>query len=346
MNRIESVEMIRLISIFAVIVIHTTPFLNESSLTGVDIHSVWGVLIKQASTFAVPFFFIISGYFWSRKIHDRNQIFFISLRQCKRLLKILLFWSLIYITPYNFTYTIDYGIIGPFKVLYWNLNDLLSHPFLLLFQGTKGHLWFLMSLIYAVLLTSYFVHRDKVRFLLILSIAFYIFGLLAKGYAETPLGLKVSFNPRSGPTYSIIFFITGYLLSKYKPNINWFYWGGGIFFAGFIIKTIEIYFLWITYHTGLLEDYLIGTLPIGLGVAMMSISMHPVLTKINVIKFSKYTLGIYACHFLFVDILKPLEKLFSNNVFWELNYPLIVFCLSLLTAYLLNKSKFTNQFVV
>ncbi len=345
MNRLESVELIRLISIFAVIVIHTSPFLNEYPNNPINNLSLLGVLIQQASTFAVPFFFIISGYFWGRKVCDRSQIISVSSTQVKRLLKVFLFWSLIYITPYNLSSIFDYGWIGPFKVCYWNVKVLLTQPFYLVFHGTKGHLWFLASLIYAILISSFFVYKNKLKTLIIISITLYIFGLLENGYTNTPLGLKTSFDAKSGPTYSTIFFVAGYFLSKCKVSINWFYWGGGLFLTGFIIKAFEIYYLWTTYHSGLLEGYLIGTLPLGLGITIMSLSMHPILNKIKASYFSKYTLGIYLIHILFVDNFKPLESFFLNDFIWEISLPLIIFCLSLLTVYFIEKNRFTRQFV-
>jgi len=72
MNRISSVDTIRLLAIISVIAIHTRPFsYNEDSG---ELYYYLDIFINQMARFAVPFFFVISGYFWGVKIRNGADI--------------------------------------------------------------------------------------------------------------------------------------------------------------------------------------------------------------------------------------------------------------------------------
>lgn len=345
MNRIESVERIRVIAVFAVIVLHTTPF--QSPQAAVGAYFLAGIVIKQLATFAVPFFFIVSGFFWGRKVRRSGQIKAASLPQCKRLLTIFLFWSAVYLLPYNLASVVDYGPSGPFKIAFWHMKELASRPAMLLFEGTKGPLWFLIALVCAIAITSCFVYMNNVAALVVIALGLYTAGLLADGYAMTPVGIKVDFNPRSGPAYSTIFFVLGYLLSKFTPTRAWYCYGWLTAAAGIIIKAAEILFLWRAYQTGLFKDYLAGTVPMGLGAALVALSgQHaPAPGSAGLSRYGRHVLGIYLIHMIYIDNLSSLDAAFQHSAAWEAGFPIMVMGLSLLTAWALSKNDFFRRYL-
>ncbi|MDB5963417.1 MAG: hypothetical protein JWP59_4711, partial [Massilia sp.] len=127
MGRIKSVDVARVCAIVAVIAIHTVPFENAGSPVGstLDLATV----INQVARFAVPLFFILSGYFWAQKITDARHIDGVSLTMAKRLLLLFGTWSLIYLLPFNLIDFLADGILGPVKQIYWNVASVARAPF-------------------------------------------------------------------------------------------------------------------------------------------------------------------------------------------------------------------------
>jgi surface polysaccharide O-acyltransferase-like enzyme len=342
LNRIASVYVFRLIAVTAVIAIHTQPF-HSGSLGNA---AVWdlGVLINQSARFAVPFFFVTSGYFWGTKIRQGISPSPVSLSTAKRIFQIFAFWSIVYALPYDLSSVAEYGILGPIKAAYWNLLFLIKHPLILLMQGTKSHLWFLIALLCSLGISNCFVVKKSYKALFLVSVALYSIGLLAKAYADTPFGIRLEFNTRNGPFFSTIFFVSGYFLSQFKPGPGWFLKGVALLAFGWTIHFSELYILGKLYGTNPSQDYLVGTYFMGIGTAVASLSNNAVFSNETLRDIGKFTLGIYAIHLIFVDILSPISKLISSP-FWEIGYICFVLMFSVASVTALSKSEVTRRFV-
>ncbi len=72
MERIESVDVFRLIAIVAVIAIHTSPFHVDVDGEN-EAYMYADMIINQLSRFAVPFFYVTSGYFWGLKVRKSSD---------------------------------------------------------------------------------------------------------------------------------------------------------------------------------------------------------------------------------------------------------------------------------
>lgn len=343
MNRIESVDLIRFFAIMAIIAIHTTPF--APVVNSPEIYSHLYIFINQISRFAVPFFFVTSGYFWGIKIRGGADIISTSKNMISRIGIIFLAWSIIYLLPFNMIAAFDHGMLGPVKVIYWNLVDLFKDPIKTLLQGGTEHLWFLVSLIFSISICALFVKRKAYTLLCIISIVFYVSGVLLSSYAETPIGNTIDFNTRNGPFFGLILFYSGYCLSGYTPTIKWFYYGLLIFISGSLIHFAEIYTLNVLFNISLVQDYVFGTLLMGIGMAMFALSNHSILRTKSLSKIGTMTLGIYASHYIFVILLGPFDERF-NSVAWEIGYVGIVLILSILTTYALSRIKATRRLVL
>lgn len=343
MSRINSVDTIRLLAITSVIAIHTSPF-SLSADSG-EIYYYLNILINQTARFAVPFFFVISGYFWGVKVRSGADIAIITKNMVNRISVIFLAWSLIYIIPFNLIDAFENGALGPFKAVYWNLIRLFKYPMNTLFQGTAVHLWFLISLIFSVSICAFFIKRKAFIFLAVLSIVLYIVGVLLKSYAETPMGVEVDFNTRNGPFFGLILFYSGYYFSGCTPTVKWFYYGFLIFIVGSVMHFAEVYTLMKLFGTSVMQDYVFGTLLMGIGMSMLALSNHSVLQSKYLSNVSRMTLGVYACHYIFVDLFKPLDKLY-NSAIWEIGYVFIILIFSFFTTCVLSKNKITSRLVL
>ncbi|GGC97010.1 acyltransferase [Undibacterium terreum] len=344
MDRIKSVDVFRLFAIAAVIVIHTKPFQGDAWAD----QNAWqylGIFLSQLARFAVPFFFVISGYFWGEKLKKDQPISPISIAMAKRVLLIFAVWSLVYALPYNLGAIADYGLVGPIKYAYWTWMAVLNDPLSFFMQGTKVHLWFLIALVFSLVITACFVAKKKFKALMAVAILLYLLGLLSKAYADTPLGIHTDFDTRNGPFFGTIFFASGYFLSTYTPNSSWFLKGLLIFGAGFILHFSELYFLSNAYGVSVYQDYVAGTYFMGMGMAIAALSNAEFLQFDTLSKYGKFTLGLYAVHIIFVDVLRPIGR-WTNFWLWEFVYVALVFLLSAVCVLALSRIKATRAFVM
>ncbi len=215
--------------------------------------------------FAVPFFFVISGYFWGIKVRNGEHPVYSALKTSKRIFIVFLSWCVIYLLPYNIAEFYNYGLLGPAKYSYWNVLKQTQYPLTIFMEGTKPHLWFLISLIISLYLSALFIHKKLIKSLIFLSILIYTVGVLAKAYSLTPIGITIHFNTRNGPFFGLLPFVVGYVMSGFTTSKKWFIYGLLIFFFGSIIHFSEIYILWKYFHTNPIHDFVFGTAFMGGG---------------------------------------------------------------------------------
>jgi len=343
MSRIFSVDTFRLIAIIAVICIHTSPFENFNS-PGTYFYELLAIFIDQTSRFAVPFFFAISGYFWSSKIKKGHSPISSAHHLSKRVLGIFIFWSVAYLLPYNISSIAEFGYLGPIKVAYWHGLHILNNPTSLLIQGTKFHLWFLPSLIFSTYFCALFIQLGLNKTLLTLAVILYILGTLTTAYSETPIGVFIGFDTVKTPMLGILLFYSGYYLNTLKTTIKWLHYGMLIFMLGWLIHFGEIFTLWKVYNIAPHYDYVFGTYLMGLGITIAAVSNHPAFTKNNFNTYGYLTLGIYASHLIFIEQLEYINKTLHTPL-WEVSYVIIVFIFSVIFTKVLSHIKWIKNFV-
>jgi len=349
-QRVDGVDVFRLIAIFAVICLHTMLVYLPKNL---DLHTVWNWVIffvLQSARFAVPFFFSISGYFWGQKIRKGVSVAAATIPMAKRLGVIFVFWCLIYLNKMKINTVFEYGLLGPLKFIYWSLLEVASHPCDFLLNGDAIHLWFLPALLCSLGITAFFVAWKQYRLLIAVAVALYLIGLLARAYAVTPMGLHLThgsytFNTRNGPFFGTLFFVSGYFLSGVTPRREWFRWGMGLLFVGLTLHMTEVFLLWRIYHSAFdQQDYVVGTVAMGIGATLVALSKHRFLNNRFMAQCGRYTLGIYCVHLVFVILLDPLAGQLYPAI-GEIVFPVVVLALSLVSVQLLSRFRFTRRFV-
>lgn len=343
MGRLESVDAVKGFAIFSVICIHTNPFFKE----GVDLPSYYYflyLLLDNFFRFAVPVFFLFSGFFFSKHL-DKIQTGEHSIKpQLLRLLKIFIFWCAVYSVSYNTKILVDQGFLGMVKQTYWKWGSLFNSPIQLIFQGTKQHLWFLMSLFLITALCSQLVKVVKVNMLFWVSFAVFLIAVFCKAYAPLINFDTAIFNTRNGPFFGLIFFVIGILLAQVQPSKSCFRIGLGVLLLGYCLQLIEISMLHVFFGIDLIQDFVFSTVLLGLGAGLIGLSGTNLLMKGFFGKIGKYSLGMFAIHFIFVDLLSIVDSLLYSVV-WELCYPLIVLALSYYAVIFLSRFKALQQFL-
>lgn len=344
MNRLQSVDVIRVVAITAVISIHTVPFAIRPDLVGSCLDAA--TVVNQLARFAVPFFLIVSGYFWAHKFEENRGVYAPTVKMAIRILALLVAWSLIYLLPTNIIRSFALGHFGPIKQFYWNVITVGARPLSAVLQGTKVHLWFLPGLLCGLMISAFLIRYRQQRFLTILAITLYLIGLAGKAYSDTPLGFRSEFNFRNGPFFSLIFFVTGYLLKQRQAGPAWFPTGILIAVFGMLLQFSELLILNSYWGITMAQDYVIGTYFYGLGFAMISLSGSRYLNLERAASIGPLVLGIYASHLIFVDLLEPIAKQFAADAIWSVIYVASVLVLSYTLVRMMARFTLTRRFVM
>lgn len=327
-SRVGSIDTVRVIAIFAVILAHTRPF-QVASLA--DPAPVAAVVIDQAVRFSMSFFFVVSGFFWSRKVEETGSLAIPTWKMLKRLAFLFLAWSLIFLVPWgDIPGAFRFGSLGLVKVAYWRLLTALQSPLVTIMEGTRVHLWFLMSLLWCVSISALIVRVGSIRLLILLAAVCYVIGLMGKAYQASPIGIHTDFNFRNGPFFGLAPFVTGMVFQRKGVTPSWFSTGAWIAIGGAMLHLIELVALSHFWGTSAMHmDYVAGTYFYGVGVAMMALSGTKWLTAPMVAWIGPLVLGIYVSHMIFIDMLRPVDQMLAGSITWDLLYPPIVFLLSL-----------------
>ena len=178
-RRYYSIDALRTVAIVSVILIHTRPFYGWAGSIGYTADFA----IDTFSRFAVPFFFIVSGYLFAAKIRETSVVEYYP-RYAKRIVAIYVLGTLLAL-PVAIVQDLGQAILldEPFVS---SIGGLLS-PLGLLYYGdsVSTPLWFLTALLYSVTLVAVFEYYGKTRLLVPLSACLYLVGIL--GQLPTPL---------------------------------------------------------------------------------------------------------------------------------------------------------------
>lgn len=344
MSRILSADVLRLFVIIVVVTGHTFPFGYAENQPGSTAYwaDIW---INQSARFAVPFFFVMSGYFWGRKIRAGAPFLDYTSAVNRRILFLFFAWSVIYLIPFDLRYIRDMGILGPVKMLYWHIVYVIENPLQVLLIGTKDHLWFLNGLVWCLLFCAILIYLGAMRWLLPITLLLYAAGVLGQAYSNTPIGFELPFTARNGIFFGSAFFAAGYFLSGLANQSRWMWYGLGIFAFGYILHFAEISMLYRLFDAPLKQDYVFGTFFTGLGMSLVGLSNHHLIQSTKLSRVGQVTLGIYAIHFIFIDLFQIIDESLQTG-WWEITFMVLTAVLSIATALLLSRFALTKRFVM
>lgn len=315
------VESARVAGVLAVVVIHTEPFHLPGTSLGAEMGlATW---LNHLARFAVPYFFLVSGYFWVRRMEQNQFDGKVFSDGVNRILRLFGFWSVFYLFPWNFFDTFQYGWLGPLKQVWWNLRDHLQSPIDFLMEGGKEHLWFLSSLMQSMLLSYLFLRLGLWWALAVTVVFLYSIALLAGLYSGAPWGVRVDFNFRNGPFFAGLFFFLGCFCGRFNLLKELKGYGWWILAFGLIMQSLEMWALAKMYSTSYVQDYSVATVLVALGCASVTLGNGQIVSKDWPFwQRGRDVLGVYLIHMALIDLTRSFRLSNFAGSPWDLPYVL------------------------
>ena len=211
-GRNNSIDIFRLVCSLMVVAIHTHPFS--------DVNGFMGFIFTDALTrIAVPFFLVVSGYFYFDKLVKTQNI---MIKYVKKIAVIYTIWSIPYFLINVWVWHDEISLIEIIKRLVIDY----------LFLGTSFQFWYFPALIYSVIIFTfiYKLFKGKMLPILIISIILFALGCLLTSYSvviKIPLFLDF-IKIEGSQTIIRVFFIAlpfftiGCLINNYRQKFAGF----------------------------------------------------------------------------------------------------------------------------
>ncbi len=296
-NRIFAIDFIRLVAIIAVLLIHTTARTLESTNLNIDL-APFAFFLNQISRFAVPLFFLVSGYVLHLSAKPNASVVQFYSRRIQRLIIPYLFWSLLYVI---FVYPGQERTLSQILLLGWASYQLYFIPSLLL--------------LYAIFpLLSRFVHKISLIHLIVFGLAW----LSMQGYFYY-LGQDILTQPILVAILNFFLFVVGITAAAQRPQFKAFInkWGG-IFILLTLMIGILIYLegkFWYQLTNNYLFFYSQWRPSMTIYTLIMFISLYQITKNIHYNRFVHRLAQLsFFVYFIHVAVLEFYWKLGLNNL--------------------------------
>ncbi|WP_010648287.1 acyltransferase [Oceanobacillus massiliensis] len=364
MERNYSIDFVKFFAIFAVVCIHTGTLRGTliGNINGDDIDFIIDILAR----FAVPFFFVTSGYLFLQKmkgIEVKNasaNATKIQISYFKNYsLKLIKLWAAWFLFYFMFDLAIRYieteKNIEALKAMFL---DLVSNVFTLdLFYYGAGHsqyhLWFLLALIWSVFILFIFYKWKLLPLLVIISFGFNIYGVFGQSYSFL---YEVTMNTRDPLFFGLFYTTLGGMLGMYAhkvtaavakiPSVLLVLM---IISLGFL-QVIEAY-ITLKINQGNAQDYFLMTIPLSI-VLFLTVMKHRNIGRNSLIsKIGSQSVGIYVSHVFVMEFIRIIMTRLELNYIqdslgWKLLFTPVVFIFAYL-MYMgiqhLKSYSFTNK---
>ncbi|WP_419880847.1 acyltransferase [Peribacillus sp. B-H-3] len=333
-TRNYAIDYIKFYSIFAVVVIHTFPL---------D-HLAGFYMLDALSRFAVPFFFMSSGYLFGRKITRSKSTETYFIKYLMKLLSIYALWFLFYcIYDISVLFMTHHGAEATDDILHY-LDDFALLDLLYYGKGTSGYqLWFLPALVWSIFILYIFFRLKKIHLLILASLILNLAGLLGQSYT---MFYKMPIPTRDALFFGLFYSTLGFFIASHKDKINKKRMAIKIYVLLFscfaVLQVIEAYLL-DRKLSGSHGEYFISTifLTASLFIFVLQYNQHG--KNLFVTKIGADSLGIYVIHVFFLNLvnlyLQTAGLKMSENFIWSLFETLFVFFISFYVYRMLQSAK-------
>ncbi|MGP1608457.1 MAG: acyltransferase [Clostridium sp.] len=333
-KKIVYLEILRVIACFAVIMIHSSAYYLKQDC---ESFNFWiGNIFDSLSRIGVPLFIMISGALMLDKNYNYSDKKLI--KHIKKMVVFFIFWSIMYSFIFNILLSviIQHKSFNVVKIT-WKIID------------GYYHLWFMyliIGLYMLIPLLRLWVKEENKRYIeyfLILSVIFtYVFPqimTIGSNYSKIFTSMNTTLENKLALKYVggfTTYFILGWYLNNFEiKNKKLIYILGLI---GLLTTIIGTYILTNTIGkpVQMYDNLYINILLQGVAVFVFIKEKFKNKNEVNPIisSISKYSLGIYAIHALFVTIMYRTVERFNFN-YAIINIPMI-FIIAFIVAYILT----------
>ena len=297
MTRNRTIDLLRFVFSLMIIAVHTDLFVDVST-------PLYYVFTLGIARIGVPFFFIVSGFFYRQgqlDIKSRKPYF----------LKIVKYW-LIFIV-------LDLLIVGPFYYHEYNSVALFIYKFI--FCGISGSYWYFTSLILSLLILDKLFKKGYAKYVVWIGLLFYLFAMTHDSYsfifentsiyALSEIHTNICMMmPQAGFGDSILFLSIGSICFENKENvIKWV--KNNQVAVKLMIIIFTILFMIEAYVTMSNKAFdgncYIMLIFLSTSLFVYALALDPI--KFNTVRIGKMSLYIYLIH----PILKSLVNLTDAN---------------------------------
>lgn len=328
-NNYYFVDVLKLFFSLCIIALHTHLFLDKNqTLYWYSSHCIWRI--------AVPFFFITSGYFFSKKVKNSNDTKKVLLTAIKRLGILFVFWMII-----NLPLQIHSLLLQNFssrQVVLELIKEIFFYPW--------GALWYILALMVSYILIYPFLKKGKIWLPLIIGFFLYLFALFSNSYyfmiEKTWLHeiidkyLHFCISSRNGLFVGFFYVAIGnYLTVRKKKPLQ----------QDVLILMVGIFGL-IMEATFIKNKHYIDDHSLMFSLLIVAPVLFELAKRVNINENSKkirnLSIGIYVLHRPIIGYLTYFFDIKSNTVLF-----LIVSSLSIVISYFLQKinNKYVNKII-
>ncbi|OKP04337.1 acyltransferase [Xenorhabdus eapokensis] len=344
--RVLTIDLLKIISIFFVVVSHVTLFFLLRYDNDVILY-----LYRQAGQLGVSLFFMCSGYFLLNNKHENQTTYVVN--KVKKILIVLFFWLAFY-------YFYDSLFISKFTTI--PTVSFLNYVNVSKFISDATHLWFIFAIISLYILTPLIRNSFnsgnakgliKIIFIMFVISNFTLLNALTDykyHFSVVPFDILLPFQVEG-----LLSFLIGGYIGLTHPKIKSFSFKH---IALLVLSIISLIFLsFISVRTGMAFFY--GKF-YNVFLQVSSVCLFLFLINLNVSKISSATeniskniLGIYLVHNIFVVEIHNefiheflLRKFHYVNMYvYIIVYSLLAFALSYMLCVLLRKFKITSSII-
>ncbi len=305
-TRNAGVDFGRVIAFAAIVVLHSYPNFGPSEFTIL----AW----DQLPRFAVPFFFISSGYFLWPKIDDPK----IVRRGATRSMYVFIFWVILY------------NLRAPENLLPTAWFDTFR-------MGGQGfHLWFLTALAIAIVAAYALVSYIGIKVACAVAAVCFFMSVLSGAYGVY-IPILSEIGNRNGLFFGFPFLVMGMAFAKYgqKPRASISF---AIFALGAALLLAESYLIRGADLTKA-GDLFFSTAIFGAGSFLFFSGLDGPITKL-VGSFGPIVLGAYAIHVFFLWFLDG----YSGVAGW-ITFISLTFICAMASSLVLSRTPFIRRFV-
>lgn len=314
MKRVYAIDFLKYFAAFAVVVIHANPF-EYVPLFGLEGERV-DLIVETLMRWAVPFFFMASGYFFGKKVTPGEANPNYLKRYVASLVKLYATWTAFYLA-YDFLMTVwrNGSIAEYIQAEKWSWLN-----FLYLGSPTSApHLWYLTALTWSIVIIYVFNRRRQLNLLLGIGLFLNLVGIF---------DAVNNFSTRETLFVGLFYTASGTLLAQREEHILAITHPRLFFLIPllFLLQVVER----LTLFSG---DYYLSTIPLVWLLFLFALRNRQLGHGTVIARIGANSDGIYLIHWLLLKLLLlglswAGWEAARSTLAWALLFPPFLFLLS------------------